>query len=67
MKEDRQAYGVMLGEEVNLEEVFSYFVTSVSVCLAFSDSTFRQSQNYHFGNYLIDVTDVTDLIDAMHL
>ena len=29
-KKDRQAFGVMLGEEMNLEEEFRYPVTSVS-------------------------------------
>ena len=47
MKEDRQAVGVMLGEEVNLEDAFRYPITSVPLNLAFSGSTLRQNPKHH--------------------
>ena len=56
MKEDRKAFGVMLGEEVNLDEAFRYPVTSVPLNLAFSDSAARQNPKCHFCNYLIDIS-----------
>ena len=48
MKEDRQEFGVMLGEEMNLEEAFQYPVASVPLSLAFPDSTVRQNPKHHF-------------------
>ena len=60
MKEDRQAFGVMLGEEENLEETFRYPVTSVPLSLAFPDATLRQNPKYHFRNYLTDVNKVCE-------
>ena len=56
MKEDRQPFGVILGEEVNLEEAFRYHVTSVQLSLAFPDSTLRQNPKHHFRNYLTNVS-----------
>ena len=38
MKEDREAFGVMLGEEVNLEQEFWYPFTSVSLSISRFDS-----------------------------
>ena len=46
----------MLREELNLEEVFRYPVTSVPLSLAFPDSTLRQNRKHHFRNYLIDAS-----------
>ena len=44
MKEDKQAFGVMLGEKVNLlKEAFRYPVTSATLSLAFSDLTLGQN------------------------
>ena len=48
MKEDRQVFGVMLSEEVNLEEAFRYPITSVLLNLAFPDSTIRKNPKHHF-------------------
>ena len=56
MKEHRQAFEVMLGEEVNLKEAFRYPVTLVPLSLAFPDSTHRQNPKQHFRNYLINVS-----------
>ena len=56
MKEDRQAFGVILGKEVNLEDAFRYPVTSVPLNLAFPHSTITQNPKHYFRNYLIDVT-----------
>ena len=56
MKEDRQAFGVILGEGVNLEEAFPYPAKSVPLRLAFPDSTLGQNPKHHFRNYLIDVS-----------
>ena len=47
--ERRQAsVGVMLGEEMNVQEVFRYSVTSVPLSLAFPDLTVRQNPKHHF-------------------
>ena len=54
MKEDRQAFGIMLGEKVSLKEAFRYPVTSVA--LSFPDSTLRKNPKHHFCSYLIDVS-----------
>ena len=62
MEEDRQAFGVRLGEKMDLEETFWYPVTFGPVCLEFPDSTFRERQKNHLRNYL---TNVTDLIDEI--
>ena len=56
MKEDRQAFGVVLGEEVNLEDAFRYPITSVPLNLANPDSTIRQNPKHHSCNYLIDIS-----------
>ena len=60
MKEDRQAFGVMLREAerggVNPEEAFWYPVTTVPLSLAFPDSNLRQNPQHHFCNYLIVVS-----------
>ena len=41
---------------MNLEEAFWYTVTSVSLNLAFQDSTLRENQKHHIRNYLIDIS-----------
>ena len=56
MKEDSQAFGVILGEDVNLEEAFWYSVTSVPLGLIFPDSSLKQNLTNHFRNYLIDLS-----------
>ena len=48
MKEDGQAFGVMFGVEMNLEEAFPYSVTSVPLYLVYPDSTVRQNPKHHF-------------------
>ena len=53
---DRQAFGVILGKEVNLEKTFWYLVTLGPLSLAFPDLTLRQNGKHHFRNYLIDVS-----------
>ena len=37
MKEDRHTFGVILGEEENLEKAFRYTVTSMPLTVAFPD------------------------------
>ena len=46
----------MLGEEINLEDVFINEVTSELGNLVFPNSTFRQNPNYYFRKYVIDVS-----------
>ena len=45
MKEDGLAFGVMLGEEANLEEAFPYPVTSVALSLGFQIRLLDKIQN----------------------
>ena len=46
----------MLGEEINLEDVFIIEVTSKLGNLVFPNSTIRQNPNYYFHKYIIDVS-----------
>ena len=46
----------MLGEEINLEDVFIIEVTSKLGNLVFPNSTVRQNLNYYFRKYIIDVS-----------
>ena len=48
MKEDKEPFGVMLGEEVNLKEAFWYPVLLVPLSLTFPDSTYRQDPKHLF-------------------
>ena len=45
MKEDGLSFGVMLGEEANLEEAFPYPVTSVALSLGFQIRLLDKIQN----------------------
>ena len=45
IKEDGLAFGVMLGEEANLEEAFPYPVTSVALSLGFQIRLLDKIQN----------------------
>ena len=45
MKEDGLAFGIMLGEEANLEEAFPYPVTSVALSLGFQIRLLDKIQN----------------------
>ena len=74
MKEDRQAFGLIISKAVSINEAFMYPITSVPLALATTENGLRQSDKASFRNSLIneansDCTDVpkncTWLIDGM--
>ena len=60
IKEDRQPFGVMLGEGVNLKEAFWCPVILVPLSLAFPNSTHRQNPKHHFRNHLTNVSNLVN-------
>ena len=54
IKEDRQAFGLLLSKEMDLSEAFQYPITSVSLSIATPDSQLRSGPKYLFGNLLIN-------------
>ena len=49
LKEDRQAFGIIISKAYRLEETFSYPITSVTL----SEGTLRQGEKASFRNFLI--------------
>ena len=56
MKEDRQAFVIILGQRSEPKRGARYPITLVQLSLAFPDSTHRQNARQHFCNYLINVS-----------
>ena len=56
VKEDRQAFGILLGDNIDLNEAFQYPITSVPLSLANPDSTLRQGQKHTLRNHLIEIS-----------
>ena len=54
LKEDRQAFGLLVEKARTQEEALSYPLTSVPLALAFPDNTLRQSQKAPNRNFLIE-------------
>ena len=54
LKEDRQAFGVLVGKSTTPEEAHSYPLTTVPLALATPESDLRQGSKAALRNYLID-------------
>ena len=54
LKEDRQAFGLIIAKATSLEEAFEYQITSVPLSLATPDATLRQSEKASLQNFLIN-------------
>ena len=54
LKEDRQAFGLIIAKAISLEEAFEYPITSVPLSLATPDATLRQSDKASLRNFLIN-------------
>ena len=53
LKEDRQAFGLIIGKSVSLQEAFKYPITTVPLAVATTESTLRQSDKASLRNFLI--------------
>ena len=53
IKEDRQVFGVILGDEIDLSEALKYPITSIPLGIGSPDGTLRQSPKNIFWNFLI--------------
>ena len=49
IKKDRLAFGVILGEEIDLSEALKHPITSIPLSIGNSDDTLRQSSKTTFG------------------
>ena len=58
LKEDRQAFGLIVAKAASLEEAFRYPIMSVPLSVATLEGTLRQSDKASFRNYLIAESDV---------
>ena len=56
LKEDRQAFGLMVSKSVNMEEAFNYPITTVPLAIATTECSLRQSDKAHFRNHLISAS-----------
>ena len=54
MKEDRQAFGILVAKSVSLEEAFKFPITSVPLAAANPDSTLRQGDKASLRNIIIE-------------
>ena len=54
MKEDRQAFGLIISKAISLEDAFMYPITSVPLALATTENGLRQSDKASFRNFLIN-------------
>ena len=57
LKEDKQAFGLLVGKFTSSEEVHRHPLTSLPLALAAPDGDFRQGSKAVFRNYLIEETD----------
>ncbi len=57
LKEDRQAFGAMIGKNKSPEELLSHPLTTVPLALASPDGDLRQGSKAAFRNYLIEEAD----------
>ena len=57
LKEDRQAFGLLVGEATTPEEAHSHPLTSVRLALATADRDLRQGTKAALRNYLIHESD----------
>ena len=54
MKEDRQAFGILVAKSVSLEEAFKFPITYVPLAAANPDSTLRQGDKASLRNIIIE-------------
>ena len=54
LKEDCQAFGLIVAKSVSLEEAFQYPITTVPLPAATSESTLRQTNKASLRNYFIN-------------
>ena len=54
LKEDRQAFGLLISKVETLEEAFKYPLTTVPLSIADTSTSLRQGDKVAFRNYLID-------------
>ena len=54
LKEDRQAFGLVVAKSVSLQEAFKFPITSVPLAVATTEATLRQSDKASLRNYLIN-------------
>ena len=54
LKEDKQAFGLLVGKSTSLQEAHSYPLTSVPLALASPDGDLRQGSKASLRNYLIE-------------
>ena len=53
LKEDKQAFGIIAGKPTNLQEAFSYPITSLPLSIAFPDSSLYQGDKAGFRNFIM--------------
>ena len=53
LKEDKQAFGLLVAKEISPEEVYSYPLTTLPFALSDPSGKLQQSQKAPFRNYLI--------------
>ena len=54
IKKDRQAFGVILGNKIDLSEAFKYQISSIPLSIRNPDGRLLQSLKNTFRNFLID-------------
>ena len=59
LKEDRQAFGLIIAKAASLDEAFSYPITSVPLSVATPEGTLRQSDKASLRNFLITDSDAS--------
>ncbi len=59
LKEDKQAFGLMVSKSVSMEEAFNFPITSVPLSIATTEYSLRQSDKSQFRNLLIKESDST--------
>ena len=57
LKEDRQAFGLIISKAVSLKEAFSFPITSVPLSISTPEGNLRQSEKASFRNFLISKCD----------
>ena len=57
VKEDRQAFGIIVAKSVSLEDAFQYPITTVPLAVATPDAKLRQSCKASLRNYLMSESD----------
>ena len=60
LKEDKQAFGLLVGKSTSLTEAHSYPLTSVPLALASPDGDLRQSAEASLRNHLMDATNAVE-------